>query len=859
MAAGQQKKRLNSPSFTTCNFQEQYRVKKKKHLEPSQNVLNMRGHIFLEWDDIQKKAVAKKEQIGITWRDITPFIGSVPQSHMDLADVFPIPQEIFELENLTEVLSYEVWRRHLSENERKVLVQFLPKDREIDVDQTVQSLLMGDNLHFGNPFLIWGAALCSGYLHPDAVLHRERWFRTNKRTYYAELQTYHKDILENLQELKDKWRGCKDPEKDITEKMWSSVPKNGGKSFISHENESTEHFLEENLAATADSSSWVVDEKAGIGDKEITQGKKAGEPQERKGPLKRKGANLLVASGKVNAVTNIRKEELPQKLQTLPASSAKYMSYIKISRKQHQLVKTIKQSGDGIQSKSLNRVLGDIKSFHVQPYETFEEEERNKLHEYWLQLVSRDLPKAFTKRGEIKHQHQELKKSLEYEISQRMRSIVGKDEEENNLESPTQKQGEDTETKEDPRVDVENCKDDYPIQQSTTCHPLQQIPSLNTRHELEPMVLYSEDCNQDILKQETTASSVSDLLEKNEDVEQDTSAKDIWQTVTSPDSYFPPPPSHGFNTADLSLGQPQPVEGRPSRMIDLETDILEQDDGQSLLHGPTDEAALHIDNQAHMFPYVNRDRSELLSAFLREHNMLASYPSDPMKIMKQHGLEFFTANGCPTENGQFPQQFQEQQQQRLIEQGRAREKELYMQQVMQKNMYSNGRYPSQELFPSIGIQDWPAEPVCTTAFQAPIKTGLLGHNWFSGDQRARNSWSGVEVSGTADQCLGQGSRNTDESLFSVLSQCNSLQSQRPYNLMNSASHIPERNFVSGSVSSSGDGLAYSHQFNYLSAHEATATTAPMKENNGSWMNLPLNPNSSLHDSVGKPFLRPWTQ
>lgn len=49
----------------------------------------------------------------------------------------------------------QVWRRHLSENERKVLVQFLPKDREIDVDQTVQSLLMGDNLHFGNPFLIW--------------------------------------------------------------------------------------------------------------------------------------------------------------------------------------------------------------------------------------------------------------------------------------------------------------------------------------------------------------------------------------------------------------------------------------------------------------------------------------------------------------------------------------------------------------------------------------------------------------------------------------------------------------------------------------------------------------------------------
>lgn len=42
-------------------------------------------------------------------------------------------------------------------------------------------------------YICRGAALCSGYLHPDAILHRERWFRTNKRTYHAQLQTYHKE------------------------------------------------------------------------------------------------------------------------------------------------------------------------------------------------------------------------------------------------------------------------------------------------------------------------------------------------------------------------------------------------------------------------------------------------------------------------------------------------------------------------------------------------------------------------------------------------------------------------------------------------------------------------------------------
>ena len=54
-----------------------------------------------------------------------------------------------------------------------------------------------------------------------------------------------------------------------------------------------------------------------------------------------------------------------------------------ISKKQHDLIKNMKQSGRSIQSRSLNRVLGDIDSLHVQPYEVFMEEEQRKLHEHW--------------------------------------------------------------------------------------------------------------------------------------------------------------------------------------------------------------------------------------------------------------------------------------------------------------------------------------------------------------------------------------------------------------------------------------------------------------------------------------------
>lgn len=55
-----------------------------------------------------------------------------------------------------------------------------------------------------------------------------------------------------------------------------------------------------------------------------------------------------------------------------------------ISKKQHEIVMNMKQSGKSIQSKSLNRVLGNLNSFNVQPYEVFIEEEQKKLREHWL-------------------------------------------------------------------------------------------------------------------------------------------------------------------------------------------------------------------------------------------------------------------------------------------------------------------------------------------------------------------------------------------------------------------------------------------------------------------------------------------
>lgn len=107
MAADQRRKRLNGASIVGHGSREQHRHK-RKNLGLLQNDLNMKSHISVEWDANQKRVVAKREQIGISWRQVKPFVKSVPNGHNVLADVFALPKEIFDWDNLTEVLSYEV-------------------------------------------------------------------------------------------------------------------------------------------------------------------------------------------------------------------------------------------------------------------------------------------------------------------------------------------------------------------------------------------------------------------------------------------------------------------------------------------------------------------------------------------------------------------------------------------------------------------------------------------------------------------------------------------------------------------------------------------------------------------------------
>lgn len=742
MAAAQQKKRL-----LNSRTQEHYKGKKKKKVDSSDYLLNLRPRVHLEWDDRQKTVVAKREQIGITWSDMAPFLDSLPPNCKGVADVLSVPKAMFGLDDLMDVLSYEVWATCLSESERKLLAQFLPhKSRP---EQTVYSLLTGENHHFGNPFLKWSTSLRSGNLHPNDVVQKERQIRTSKKLYYSELNKYHTDMLDGLMKWKERWSTCKDPEK-----LWS------------------------------------------------------------RGVSKHKQRALSVCIEKTK-ISPVPKREISNRTFTRNGDVAKYMSYMKISKKQHEAIKNLRHSADGIQTKSLSRVLGDIKGFHVLPFETLLEDEKTRLHQHWLQLVTRELPMAFEAHQEEKLQRKQLKKCLEQELSEKNAVISDKAETDNQESSPREQREEDDGTVYQPVESI--IEEDVASTPVSSHYPhMTGIPYLNSHQEPSTTASNQIVGGSDSLSLGNNSPVLSQFCGRFDLVESESESKastlypkDIWKAADSNRCKF---------SNDTSQGRSLSIEECRAPMVDLERDVMEQEADQS--------------NDSSLFPsYATQSQDNLLVPFPKGPELLSSYaPDKQINCVKQPELQFLMTNDQYSEPLQFPPQSCEQQS--LIQ--HSREKQFYMHQMMNKNLRSNGRYPNQE--------------ICSS-----VNDTLVAHNSFPGDLRTRNNyWSGVMPSNSSGpQCLGG---NTDGSLYSILSGCRNLPSGSLYDTTGPEQLSVASNFIPD------DGRIYGfapHQFKSSNSHEPTAPVPPVL--NIPWMNHPPHQNSSMQDSMGKPFLRSWNQ
>ncbi|MQM18201.1 hypothetical protein Taro_051188 [Colocasia esculenta] len=852
MAAGQRKKKLNGASVIRLSSYEHNAGQKKMKRESSDIILNMTSHVSLEWDDNQNKVVAKRGQMGITWKDMAPFLDYVPEFRTGLADVLSIPQEIFGLENIADVLSYEVWETSLSEQERKLLVQFLPKG--VNVDDVVPSLLAGENFHFGNPFSK-GASLCAGDLHPDALLHMDQQLRATRKSYFCELRKYHSGTLNNLSKLKERWTSCRDSEKEIAAKIW------------------------------------------------------------REGTTKLTNRRPSVAAGKTKILA-ISEEQLHNTC-FQDGDTSKYMFYIKINKKQHQLVKSINNFGDGIHSKCLSNVLGDINSFNIQPYEAFEEEERKRLHEYWLQLANTDLPAAFEDRRQCRLSREKWRKCVQQELEQK--EMMTKDERKNPRCSPAEKVDDRDSERESPLYmqdagrfqpihfndhhllernpsldahqdsptisdqdqnlfifkaattdsinhsmdnhdvekipslnssdehspsDIDLGRNEYIVNQATispgpsklskyedaakdmmesksssriACH-LERIPSLNSRsidvHEHGDQHLINCSYNSPVIPQFLQSVTTNILEEKLPTP----SPKDRWQSGSTGHSYhhYSPDCRISRSAGESAVQQPQPVRGRSSHLIDLEVQMLDREAAGSA------SSPLHDSNRETMFSSnANQDPSLLLPSFHMQ-GMSSPYPGEHMNGSKQSGLQFLVTNDGLRQPTQFPHLFHEQQ---FLKKSQATEKELCTQPLLNRNMQSSSKYPSQGHFLSVGLQD-------LTNFQSPVCSGLMGHNWFTAEHDTRNGWPGAETfSATGQQVEDVG--NADGSLFSVLSECSKLASHSSFAPTSSEGFLPGRNFV-GTSNPRSEGT-YMYALSDANSRDAAA----LKMNSMPWMDFSL--------------------
>lgn len=372
-------------------------------------------------------------------------------------------------------------------------------------------------------------------------------------------------------------------------------------------------------------------------------------------------------------------------------------------------------------------------------------------------------------------------------------------------------------------------------------------------------------------------------------------ADDVWSGVGVPGPYYHSTAttlSHGYvSSSNVSLSHPHVIENQHVRMIDLEMDTRGKPHGPEFLQrqpddlsfyssyhnqGPSDlqekdagkEVLQHRqpDNVSLFSSYPTQDRNELFEAFLKSQNGLPYHHEQ-----KRMGLDFLNSDNLMMESGQYTGHFRDQVDiSHPLEARQKRMNELYLGQNIHQSMYPDeGRYSMPKDLP-VNVQDWGANSNRSTLApsQSHLNNGdLISQNWFPVEARSRGSWSGLEGGvGPSSRSIGSQS-NSDQNLFSVLSECNELRSSgAPYdNSMGSA----ERFMQSGSYSALGGVIPATsnilqqqpaaNPLNYLNHHE-TPLAVRRAANNLGWIGGISHQNSGIQESLNKPpYVRSWNQ
>ncbi|GJN15827.1 hypothetical protein PR202_gb02770 [Eleusine coracana subsp. coracana] len=114
---------------------------------------------------------------------------------MSRSQMCNVPYELYDLPELTEVLSLETWNLCLTEDDRIRLAAYLPDMDQGEFCTTMKELLSGDAMFFGSPLRSVFHRLNCGFYSPKVSQTRELLMTLEKRRHYHFLKLYHDGIV----------------------------------------------------------------------------------------------------------------------------------------------------------------------------------------------------------------------------------------------------------------------------------------------------------------------------------------------------------------------------------------------------------------------------------------------------------------------------------------------------------------------------------------------------------------------------------------------------------------------------------------------------------------------------------------
>ncbi|CAL4999597.1 unnamed protein product [Urochloa decumbens] len=117
---------------------------------------------------------------------------------MSTGQVCNVPYGLYDLPDLTEVLSLETWNSCLTEDDRFCLAAYLPDMEQHDFVRTMKELFAGDAMYFGSPLKSFFLRLNGGLYSPQVSQARELLMTFQRRMHYHFLKSYHDGMVDKF-------------------------------------------------------------------------------------------------------------------------------------------------------------------------------------------------------------------------------------------------------------------------------------------------------------------------------------------------------------------------------------------------------------------------------------------------------------------------------------------------------------------------------------------------------------------------------------------------------------------------------------------------------------------------------------